>query len=214
MTEKNVERLVQVGFGVMLAIFAVFITSGGVEAVYERHWQVTTRASRGLILVSQSGKWITVYEGRDAQVAGVGLISMGLLFAVWSIGLQVQRMKPPTERPGSISKLSALLFTTAVTLLLPPWSITKSAFVTTFWLTVIVWTVGMFAVIRHGERLRSGAPILALFVATLLTGFVAPLRASGGVLLGFIVTMLAFFQAMFVYPPWRKLVIDQSLPWY
>jgi len=130
--QKNVERLVMAILGAMLAIFAALITSSGVKVVYEQRWLVTTKASRSLFLVSESGKWSALWEGRDAQVAGVGLISFGLLFAVWFIGLLFCRDEPLAERPGPLSKLAVLLFTTTVILVLPPWSVAKSAFVAEF----------------------------------------------------------------------------------
>ena len=212
MTEKNVGRLAQGCFGAMLAFFAVVITSIGVKAVYERHLRETIRVSRGVVgpvSLSESGKRVTVLEGRDAQVAGAGLISIGLLFAVWFIGLLVHRTKPFPERPGLLSKLSALLFMTAVALRLPPWSITKSAFVAMFWLSFTVWTVAIVALIRLDKPLRGPNPIVTLFVITLLADMVGPLRSSGGAVLGLFVTILAFAHAMFVYQPWRKQIIGR-----
>jgi hypothetical protein len=207
MIEKNKEGLVVVIFGAMLAIFAVVITSVGVKAVYEQRLRVTTKVSRSLFLWSESGKWNTLLEGREAQVEGVGLISFGLLFAVWSIGLLVSRTKPLAEQPGPLSKLAALLFTTAVVFLFPPWSVAKSAFVATFWCSFTVWTVAMVAVISRGSLIPI---VVALFVATLLVDIVAPLRSSGGAVLGLLVTMGALAQAMFVYQPWRKWVVEQN----
>jgi hypothetical protein len=207
MTEKNVERLFVAIFGAMLAIFAAFITWGGVKVVYEQRWLVTIKASRSLLLASENGRWSELLEGRDAQVAGVGLISFGLLFAVWFIGLLFCRTKPLAERPGPLSMLSALFFTTTVTLLLPPWSVAKSAFVAKFWLFATVWTVAILAIIRRHDRMRF---VAALFVATLLAEFVAPMRSTGGAGLGLIVTIGALWHAMLVYRPWRKWVIEQN----
>jgi hypothetical protein len=207
MTEKKNEGLVVVVFGVMLAIFAVVITSVGVKAIYEQRLRVTTKVSRSLFLWSDSGKWNTLLEGRDAQIEGVGLISFGLLFAVWSIGLLVSRTKPLAEQPGPLSKLAALLFTTAVVFLFPPWSVGESSFVATFWCSFTIWIVAMVAVINRINRIPI---ILALFVATLLVDIVAPLRSSGGALFGLVVTMGALGQAMFVYQPWRKWIVEQN----
>ena len=85
-------------FGSFLIVFGVLLVWLGARAVRERYATTTQTVSRAITLpVGEYGQQATfevTRTGTSAQVFGVGVVSVGLMFGVWGLGCFATAIQP------------------------------------------------------------------------------------------------------------------------
>jgi|GEM_PF-3665140 len=163
--------------GAMLLGFGAIIAGVGVGAVSRQAYDLPWEASHGIFigfgLMQAHSSGVVHYRGFDAAWIGLGLVSFGLMLAIWGLAVlrRVFRKHPrpsQAETPhgigfvGSVASLATL--GVAALCFFPPWQLNGVV----FWLVTLAYPVVWFGFHRRWPLfpILVGAVIVMPFAGT------------------------------------------------
>jgi hypothetical protein len=194
----------------LLTIFSVVLCWTGIKAIREGRYVSISTVERSVTIgvgLNEEATFTDVYEGMSARRMGAGLVSFGLLLAVWALGIVVLGSRQPGPRPGPLAVLGLALTAAGVVLVCPPWRVGESPLLRFFWGSALVWFASVVLVMGRSTKRQLTIFVAVLFVVTLLAEFAMPLRNSGGFVCGFVAALLGLVEVAYVYPPWRQALL-------
>lgn len=219
------QAITSIAFSLVLLGAGWMLMSAGANAFRERYWTISVPVARILFggpfgVLKDHDAIVRTWEGPPAQVAGTGLISLGLLFTLWAGGVVwgawPSRPPVPSEPstlkpwPGPLSIVSTVLFSAAIVLMFPPWTLKGSIIVTWFWASALAWIVTVLVLVRNRSVWATRWIVFLVFLLTLLCDTFISLSNSGGPLAGMVAALGWMGHALYVYPPWRQWAINRA----